>query len=57
MVNNQYGIEDKRTVNGILSFLYIGENYYKKENYVTNDFFIYVNRIESNASAKENYAA
>ena len=29
----------------------------RKENYGTNDFYIYVNRIESNASAKENYAA
>lgn len=28
-----------------------------KENYVTNDFYIYVNQIESNAPAKENYAA
>lgn len=29
----------------------------KKENYVTNDFYIHVNQIESNAPAKENYAA
>lgn len=29
----------------------------KKENYVTNDFYIYVNQIEDNAPAKENYAA
>lgn len=29
----------------------------KKENYVTNDFYIYVNQIESNAPAKDNYAA
>lgn len=28
-----------------------------KENYITNDFYIYVNQIESNAPAKENYAA
>lgn len=29
----------------------------EKENYVTNDFYIYVNQIEDNAPSKDNYAA
>ena len=29
----------------------------EKENYVTNDFYIYVNQIEDNAPLKEDYAA
>ncbi len=29
----------------------------EKENYVTNDFYIYVNQIEDNAPPKEDYAA
>ena len=32
-------------------------NLLEKENYVINDFYIYVNQIEDNAPSKENYAA
>lgn len=30
---------------------------YKKENFITNDFYIYVNQIEDNMPNKNNYAA
>lgn len=30
---------------------------YQKENYITNDFYIYVNQIKNNAPVKDNYAA
>ena len=30
---------------------------FERENYVTNDFYIYVNQIEDNAPHKDNYAA
>ncbi len=30
---------------------------YEKENYISNDFYIYVNQIEANSPPKENYAA